>query len=346
MKKKLHQILVATAIIIASFGTSKAQTISDFENLTLAKTDTFWNGAPNSGMNTFTSGNAILINNYYSMGGYSNGFSYSNKKDSTKSGYMNQYAAKAFHGCNNSSNYAVAYMDEYNNVYPTIKLTGSAAGKVVSGFYVTNATYAHNSMRDGDGWARKFGDTIGTHSGLAQGSQPDWYKLVVKKWLGGVKTNDSVEFYLADFRFPSNSQDYIVKDWRWVDLTTLGNVDSLIFILKSSDADMSGMKTPSYFCMDNFTTADVLLNVANGLDNKVNVQLYPNPANHQITINAKINTLNAATVSVYNTLGALVLTSKMSTETSDISISNLPNGNYTIVIENGNFRAQNSFIKQ
>jgi Domain of unknown function (DUF4465)/Secretion system C-terminal sorting domain len=332
MKKKLHQILIATVIVIASFSASKAQTISDFENLTLSKSDTFWNGASHPGTNTFTSGNAIFLNSYSSFGYWESGWAYSNKLDSTTSGYTNEYATKALKGYNGSLKYAVAQQGA------KVKLTGNGAGKVVSGFYVSNGTYAYNSMKSGDMFAKKFGGV--------SGNDPDWFLLTIKKYNAGVLATDSVNFYLADYRFSNNAQDYIVKNWAWVDLTTLGNVDSLYFNLRSSDVGAFGMNTPAFFCMDNFTTADVLLNVATMLDNKINVQLYPNPANHQITINAKINVLNAATVSIYNTLGALVLTSKISAETSEISISNLPNGSYTIVIENGNFRAQNSFIKQ
>ena len=64
---------------------------------------------------------------------------------------------------------------------------------------------------------------------------------------------DSVDFYLADYRFADNSEDYIVKDWTFVSLEALGDVDSLLFSLTSTDNDsMFGMNTPAYFCMDNF----------------------------------------------------------------------------------------------
>jgi hypothetical protein len=38
------------------------------------------------------------------------------------------------------------------------------------GVYVTNTTYAYNSMRDGDMFAKKFGGPTG--------NDPDWYKLL------------------------------------------------------------------------------------------------------------------------------------------------------------------------
>jgi hypothetical protein len=59
-----------------------------------------------------------------------------------------------------------------------------------------------------------------------------------------------------------------------------------------------------------------------------------------------VNMWDATSVSIYNTLGVLVLSSKINTNTAEFSIDNLANGSYTIVVENSNFRAQNSFIKQ
>jgi hypothetical protein len=62
-----------------------------------------------------------------------------------------------------------------------------------------------------------------------------------------------VHFYLADYRFEDNAEDYIVKTWEWFDLSSLGRADSLMCTLGSSDTGMFGMNTPAYFCVDNLT---------------------------------------------------------------------------------------------
>ena len=59
-----------------------------------------------------------------------------------------------------------------------------------------------------------------------------------------------MDFYLADFRFADNSLDYIVRDWRFVDLSGLGVVSRLEFDLASSDSGAFGINTPAYFAMD------------------------------------------------------------------------------------------------
>lgn len=275
MRKNL---LLASLACIGGWGTIstlKAQNVSDFENLTLPA-NSYWNGADYSGTHvngafysTFNSGDAVFPNVYDTAWGapgfWSEGFAYSNVVDSVTSGLGNMYAAKAASGFGNSTNYVVAQ----NNT--VIHLTGTAKNNTVKGFYVTNSTYAANSMRDGDAFAKKFGG--------ASGNDADWFLLTVKGYINGNLTNDSVNFYLADYRFSNNAQDYIVKNWQWVDLTSLGAVDSLMFTLNSSDVGQWGMNTPAFFCIDNFNDQSVGFQ-NNTTDNKI--QFYPNPTDNQI----------------------------------------------------------------
>ncbi len=235
--KKFNLLMCAT--LMASF--LFAQTVSTFENLTLA-TDTFWNGSDLSG--GFNSGNANFVNDYNTSFFSWSGFTYSNKKDSVTAGYGNQYAAITASGYNGSDKYAVA--DDYGNA--KIRLTGNAAGKLVKGFYVTNTTYAYQSMKQGDAFAKKFGGVTGT--------DPDWFRLRAMGWLNGALKQQSAEFFLADFRSADSTQDYLVRYWAWFDLQPLGDVDSIIFQLTSSDTAFGFMNTPAYFAMDNFTTGD------------------------------------------------------------------------------------------
>jgi hypothetical protein len=233
-----------TLLVFTLLGSSFliAQTVSTFESLSLAP-NSYWNGSDLSG--GFSNGNAFFTNDYDTTFFSWSGFAYSNMKDSTTAGWGNQYSAITASGYNGSANYAVA--DEYGNA--KIILTGNAAGKYVEGFYITNSTYAYLSMRDGDMFSKKFGGVTG--------NDPDWFKLTVKGWLNGNLKSNEVEFYLADFRFADSTEDYIVRDWQWVNLQPLGNVDSIQFFLTSSDTGQWGMNTPAYFCLDNFTTADV-----------------------------------------------------------------------------------------
>jgi len=108
--------------------------------------------------------------------------------------------------------------------------------------YVTNTTYAYLSMRNGDQFAKKFGGT--------DGNDPDWLKLTITGIDKDNNPTEQVVFFLADFRFSDNSQDYIIDKWKWVDLTSLGTVVGLELSISSSDVGAFGVNTPSYFALD------------------------------------------------------------------------------------------------
>lgn len=241
MKNKFTLTVLAT---IFSFIQIRAQiSVVDFEDLMLPMPPmgSYWNGSDLSG--GFVSGGMYFNNTFdTSFGGiWTSGFAYSSMIDSVTSGFTNLYAAKAASGFGGSANYAVAQQNAI------ARLNNPPTTMVIGGFYVTNGTYAYNSMKNGDLFARKFGDTTGTNSAYPQGGYPDFFKLTTRAYLGGVLSSDSVEFYLADYRFTNDSLDYIVKTWEWVDCTILGVFDSLKFTLSSSDNGAFGMNTPAFF---------------------------------------------------------------------------------------------------
>ncbi len=246
--KKINVFAIAVFLVMRL----SAQTVAGFENLSLP-TDSFWNGSDLTG--GFASGNAYFTNSYNANWGAWSGFTYSNKKDTATAGSGNQYSAITGSGYGGSANYVVA--NDYGDA--KVYLTVGCEGRAVKGFYVTNATYAYYSMKNGDQFAKKFGGPSGT--------DPDWFRLNVQGWKNGVLKQQKVEFYLADYRSNDSTQDYILKTWAWVDLQPLGSVDSLVFHLESTDtAGGFGMNNPAYFVLDNFTTYEVIAPVGGGFE--------------------------------------------------------------------------------
>jgi hypothetical protein len=326
--KKNHKVIGLLACLGLMLPTQNinAQTVSDFENLTLSP-NTYFDGSDmlgthNAGIftTTFISGDASYLNVYdttfsAAYGYWSEGFAYSNMTDSITSGAGNKFSSRAGSGYNNSDNYVVA------NNNSTIILSGAAANNTVSGFFISNSTYAANSMRDGDSFAKQFGGT--------SGNDADWFLLTIKGYTGGNLTTDSVDFYLADYRFSNNAQDYIVKDWRWIDLTFLGAVDSLYFSLSSSDVGSFGMNTPSFFCMDNFNDQSV---GTKELTFNANFYFYPNPA--QNSINIKLEKA-IDFISIIDVTGKTVFTaSNLNEGINQLNISELTSGIYFIKANN------------
>ena len=318
--KTITKLIIFNLLVLNFY--SSAQTVSDFENLTLPA-DSFWNGSDLT--QEFSSGNALFTNYYDTVYDFwSKGFAYSNMKDDTTAGYTNTYSSITATGYNNSTNYAIGQEGAI------IKLNGSGKGGLVNGMYITNSTYAGLSMRDGDAFARQFGDTTGTNSGMSQGSFPDWFKLSITGFYNGAPVEDTVHFYLADYRFEDNTKDYIVSSWEWINLTNLGNLDSLIFHLSSSDVGDWGMNTPGFFCLDDFTTADSPLLVHEPIFSKNLIAVYPNPAVDFINLEWNADS-KPGIISIMDLSGRLILKkSILHGKKYCIPVSNYPNGVYII----------------
>jgi len=306
---------IFTILLLALFSFSNAQTTSDFENFNLAQ-DSSLNGDDLSG--GFTAGNIFLPNNFNSNYGSWSGWSISSRTDVTTPGFMNDLSAITGSGFDGSLSYAVAFIFGPQRII----LEGAAAGEVVEGFYITNGTYPFLSMRDGDGFAKKFG-------GIS-GDDPDYFLLTIKAYSNGQLSTDSVDFYLADYRFEDNTQDYIVNEWTYVDLTSLGNVDSLDFKLSSTDVGAYGMNTPAYFCIDNFKTTDGVSSV-NSIAQSTDFELFPNPALE--FFNVKNKNQEVVNISFFDITGRLLVEKTSSNYIEQINISSFPKGSYFVKIQ-------------
>ncbi len=330
MRRIFLTVLVALASN-SSFGqTGFAIT---FDSLVLSQPDTFYVNYSNPGGDVGFDVGSVHFECRYdtSFGGmWNGGFVYSNMTDSVTSGYTNQYSTKAGKGYDSSNNYVV-YTAGYGYT-PMIRLPGVSSVKMFSGFYVSNNTYAYNSMRDGDFAAKKFGGPTG--------NDPDWFKITVKGYWNGQLKNDSVEYYLADFRDTNNANDYIQKDWWYLSTQSLGNVDSIFFELSSSDNGSWGMNTPAYFCMDNL---EVLISTDIHDAAKAMAKVYPNPATETLFVEMKDAAVK--NILVMDAQGKLLQEVAVKDEKTAISVASLPSGTYFLSWANGTQKASVKFVK-
>ena len=239
----VRKAAVAVVLVLVLQGVAVADPLADFEDLALAP-ESYWNGSADSSAGGFTSGSA-WFNNHYVIDAFSGwafwgGWAYSNETDTTTGDYQNQYSAITGGG-QSGTTYAVAYYDTYTPTIPTITLPTEMT---LSQAYVTNTTYAYLTMRDGDpnGFSKKFGGETG--------DDEDWFLLTITGKDAGGGVTGTVEFYLADFRFADNSQDYLVDTWTPVALSSLGPVKSVECTLNSPDSSAWGINTPTYFALD------------------------------------------------------------------------------------------------
>ncbi len=227
------RLFAALATVLCLSQAGQAQTAT-FDDLPLPP-NSYWNGSDYSGQ--FSSG-GISFPNYYAYdpvyGPYWEEWAYSNMKDTTTPGYLNQYSAVTGGGVNGSANYGIGYLGFYNPL--TISLPTATT---VQGVYLTNTTYAYLAMLNGYEQATAFSSTSSftlTISGSDANGQP---------------TGTPVTFSLAQGR-------NIVNHWTWVDLSSLGScVTTLGFSFLSTDYGDFGINTPTYVAMDDLAVAAV-----------------------------------------------------------------------------------------
>ena len=163
--------------------------------------------------------------------------SYSSLTDTITPGFINN---AAFTGCGVSTNsyFTVNTGGDMWGIDTEITFEEGKA-YVAKECYVTNSTYAYRAIKDhNDGG-----------SGLVkEWTADDSFTLTITGYNGATETGQ-VEFKLADgFN--------IVTTWEKVDLSSLGEVTTLQFVLSSTDNNDYGMVTPSYFCLDQLTVSD------------------------------------------------------------------------------------------
>lgn len=300
MKKNYFVISLIVVLFIAT-QTTKAQFISDFEDLTLSS-ESFWNGSDGAGK--FVSGSVQFLNSYNSAWGSWSGFSYSNVTDNTTIGYTNQYSAVPGKGVLNSKNYAVGFGAD------TILLANPAN---VDGIYVTNSTYAYYEMLNGSSFSKKF-------------STNDFFKLTIKGFDANKALVNTVDFYLADFRFTDASKNYILNTWQWVDLSSFVNVSYITLGRTSSDVGQWGMNTPDYSCIDNLKIKEYT-----ALNNTIYApfKVYANSINSTINISSDESIHN---VRVYSLSGNLIFENELNQKSVTISIPNTYKGMFVVKI--------------
>lgn len=272
-------------------------------------------------------------------GYWKTGCAYTNVKDTVNGTYTNLYG-NITNGGYSGNNY-VTIQDP-----AMIKIKNLS---MVSGFFITNTTFAWKTIKNGNMFSRKFGDTTGTGSGttIPQGQYPDWFLLKVVGYRNGAPANDTVKFYLADYRPAGTANDFVVKNWQFVNCTALGIVDSIRFHLSSSDNSFGFMNTPSYFSIDNFTTNTTV--GVHELESISNISLFPNPATDKLFVSYTTEKPQTLSIRMTDITGKEVMQTKLEglagPNLLPLEIATLENGAYFITISDGASSKTTKFIK-
>ena len=227
--KKSFFFVAALALTFAACNPNEPEqlAVADFENLELA---------PESSLHfdqtlPFISGGFEFMQevSFWGTTAYFYGNVPTNKTSNEYKGdYDNDKSAS---GGAHSGNNFVVWTASYNGS-DGITLVKPA---VVPGFYVNNTPWVVDAILHGDGMSS---------DGSAPFGANDFFKLTIT----GTKADGSKAEVIVDL---AKGTEYI-KDWTYVDLSSLGKISSLKFALSSSKNNEYGMTTPAYFALDDF----------------------------------------------------------------------------------------------
>ncbi len=322
----MKNFTIGVFTLLMSF-TMTAQFTADFENFELATGERINNDTTGLG---FKSGVVSLPNVYTPTYDSWSGWAISSMMDTETPGFLNQYSSIVGSGFDGSSTYAVAFDFGENRIDIESEYN---SGKGTVGMYVSNSTYAYLSMLEGDAFAKKFGGETG--------EDPDFLSIVFRGVTDGVVSSDSVEFFLADFRSNVADEDFILDDWSWVDLSSLGSVNSITINMKSSDVGAFGINTPLYFCVDNIEVEIDPLNTS--FQSLKDIKVYPTLAEDNITI--ELQSPETATLELISIGGMPIHKVEFIGGKVEMNLNQIPSGYYFIRIQQGDAIGTKKFAK-
>lgn len=301
---------------------------SNFEDL-VAPEEFINDSSPNAG---FMFDGLFLPNNFTDCGPdceFWDGWAISATTDTTTPGFLNQYSAFTGIGADDSHAYAVSFA--FSETFVTKENDQSPDFVGIPSVHITNGTYPAISMRDGDSVAKKFGGETG--------DDPDFFLLTVKAYSQN-ELQDSIPFYLADYRFEDNSQDFILDEWVEIPFTST-TIDSITFSLSSSDNGMFGMNTPAYFCADVFGS----MLITNVNDQPLTgLSLTNTLSKSELIINSILD--RNANYQIFGLNAQSLKKGIINRGEQRLSVDNLPAGKYWIRVEQDGLIWTQGFIKQ
>lgn len=198
--------------------------------------------------------------------------------------------------------YLVAFYSPYMSARPVNMTFNTTKSYEAVGVYVNLNSYAYYGIQDGDSFARAF-------------NNGDSFTLTVH----GVAPSGDEKEVAVELAAYSNGNLTINRGWRYVDLSSLGEINELYFSLKSTDTGDYGDNTPAYFCMDKLMVKEIETSGVEDLS----------VADAAISYDRASKTVSVAGAEfavVYDATGNKVL----STDAASFDISNLPAGVYVV----------------
>ena len=207
-------------------------------------------------------------------------------------------------------------------------------GRGMMALEIANSTYAFNSIKNGDNFAKKFGGSTGNDA--------DSFVLKINFFVDTLKVGTK-RVILADYRFTDNSKDFILGTWERVVVPNYfpeGAPDSITFELESSDNGQFGMNTPGFFCLD-----EVIIGQWGSVRhiNTLQAKVFPNPAKDIL----EIQTQNKPTqIEVVDVTGRMMYSQTCDSRSAHLNVANWSPGTYQVKVTTAVGQETATFVKQ
>ncbi len=323
----MHKLYMATfltmALLFSISGKAQIETLT-FEG-EVSELDTFINGEDMTESFELSPLSFPVVYDF-DFGIWSGQWALSSDRDSITPNFTNLYGSRAGGGAQGSD----VFMVGQSPFGPDNLQFTSATPISLQSVDITNSTYAFFTIRDGNQFSKAFGGP--------SGDDPDYFFIRWKGYIEGQLT-DSVDIYLADYRFTDNSEDYILDDWTSFNLEALGSVDRVEIEFFSSDTGQFGINTPLFFNLDNLsftgTTSD------GSLANTKSFSVYPNPVRNTLRWNSD---KKIQSIALYQMNGKLISQRKPSR--SEWDMHSLPAGLYVVIAQTSEGVVRRVIVKQ
>ena len=161
-----------------------------------------------------------------------------------------------------------------------------------------------------------------------------YFKIIATGYNENNAPTNSTEIYLYDV----NNNVANIQDWRYFDLSSLGEVSKIVFSIECNDGWIS-----NYFCLDVFTYNDLesgsSINEISANDLKFN--LYPNPAQDFVTIEVDA----PSTLQIFDMQGRLVRQQQLTNPTNTINTNDLKGTYFVRVISGKKLETKKLIVK-
>lgn len=201
--------------------------------------------------------------------------------------------------------YLVGFYSPFMSPRPLDMTFNTGKSYEAVGVYVNLNSYSYYSVYQGDGFARAF-------------TNGDRFTLTIH----GVAPDGDQREVEVEMAASSNGNLTVNRGWRYVDLTSLGEINELYFTMKSTDSGAYGDNTAEYFCLDKLTVRETASSVEG-------ISAGPSPISYD-RASRKIILTGSDFAIIYDAAGRKV----MSSSERVVDIKDLPAGVY--VVRSGN----------